>query len=388
MRFKQLNRENTDSIKWALAKKQCKTKSSYVFSIADSDYETAKPIKTSLMKRVEHGAFGYVYQDEAYYSLIQNWYQKRYGCLIDTNDIQYAPSVINAIAVSIMSLTKIHDGIIIQPPVYHMFKQVIQDNNRLVIENKLKKDGLNYSIDYHQLESLFKQGIRTILLCNPHNPVGRVWTKAELETLMTLVKQYHVLVIADEIHGDIIMPNHQFYSMAHFLDEYSKIMIISSPTKVFNLAGLNLAHMIIRDNNIRKKIKHAYQKLHLNSPNIFALTALKSAYKDGEEWLDAQNKHIFQNYYLLKAFFKEKKEFILYPMEGSYLAWIQLVNHIFTVDELIDKLHQYGVFFSNGIKFGPAHDFFRISLACSKEQLTKGLIQVDRCLRDIQKPLI
>jgi len=385
MWFDYLNRENSDSIKWAIAKKKNTTTPNYVFSIADSDYETAPDIKNALIERAKHGAFGYVYQGDDFVQIIQNWYMRRYGCLLDDHSIVSAPSVINAIAVSLLSLTKPHEGIIIQSPVYHMFKQVIEENGRKVITNPLYLNQLTYQMNFKQLEELFKQGYRTMLLCHPHNPVGRVWTKMELVTLLKLIKRYHVLLISDEIHGDLIMPGHKFYSTAHFIDIYDHVIIVSAPTKSFNLAGLDIAHLIIPNENNRKRIKDTYQRLHLIHPNIFGLKAMKTAYQVGDEWLDAQNKHIYQNYLFLKAFCDQRKTLRLYPLEGTYLAWIEVIDECISVKDLIDRCSQRGVFFSPGSTFGNSDSFIRVSLACSKDQLKKGLYVFTQCLDTFKK---
>lgn len=378
--FKTLDRKNTDSIKWAIAKKECQSDQCYLFSIADSDYETGPNVKEAMMQRVDHGAFGYVDKGQDFESIIKAWYKKRFKLEISEDMIISTPSVLNSIAVSLQQLTQKNDGIIIQTPVYHMFKEVINHNHRRVIDNPLKLEGLNYRMDFDHLESLFKQGHKVMIICNPHNPTGRVWTKEELSRLITLAKVYNVLLISDEIHGDIIMPGYEFNSLGQFFDSYQNIIVISAPTKVFNIAGLQIAQMIIKDQTIRQVISDAYLSLHLIRPNLMAMTAMKAAYKEGATWVDAQNKHIYENYLYLVDFLKKEKWFKVYPLEGTYLAWIEINLPKAALNDFIEGLKTYGVFVSPGDKFEHADHFIRFSLACSRQQLIDGLALFKKCL--------
>lgn len=378
--FVTLNRKNTDSIKWNLAEKACENRDCYLFSIADSDYETAPIVKEVMIERVNHGAFGYVNKGDDFETLIKTWYKERFMVDISEDMIISTPSVLNSIAVSLQNLTKEDEGVIIQTPVYHMFKEVIDHNHRLVIDNPLSLEDLNYSMNLSHLETLFQAGHKSIIICNPHNPIGRVWTQEELSQLVELAKIYDVLIISDEIHADIIMPNHHFYSMAHFFNDYKRIIVISAPTKVFNIAGLQIAQVIIKDKEIREKISDAYLRLHLIRPNLMALTALKAAYKEGHQWVEAQNKHIYENYIYLDAFLKDEKWLKLYPLEGTYLAWIEINLPNGSIEEFIEELKHYGVFVSPGQGFQNARNYIRFSLACSKEQLEKGLVLFKKCL--------
>ena len=252
--FNTLNRSNTDSIKWRLAEEKCEGTDCFTFSIADSDYETAPVVKDALLDRVKHGAFGYAGKGNDYEEVIVSWYKDRYLVDITKESIIPAPTVLNALSVAIDCLTEKNDSVIIHTPVYHVFKPVIEHNDRKIVENPLKLDGDYYKIDFDHLENLFKSGIKNFVLCNPHNPVGRVWTKKELDTLVDLAIKYDVLIISDEIHSDIIMPGYKFTSLAKYFNMHDKIIVISAPTKVFNIAGLQIAQMIIENKEIKKII--------------------------------------------------------------------------------------------------------------------------------------
>lgn len=373
--FKTLNRENTDSIKWQRAKNACACDEFYPFSVADSDYQTAPCIKESLLKRVEHGAFGYGGKGEDYEEIIKNWYKRRYDITINEESIIPVPTVLNGLSVLIDLFTTKGDSIIIQTPVYHVFKPLIEDNLRYVIENPLI-DQSKYEIDFQHLETLFKSGYKTFVFCNPHNPVGRVWTKKEIKQVIDLARQYDVLLISDEIHSDIIMPGYEMESLASYFDVYDKIIIISAPTKVFNIAGLQIAQMISCNEEFLSRIKERYKQLHLSTPNLLALNALKAAYKDGDQWVDEQNKHIFSNYTILKEKLENSGYFKVYPLEGTYLVWIKLSHLKISASQFVEEMQTYGVFLSDGKRFGAEDCYFRMSIACSKEQLVKGLSKI------------
>lgn len=378
--FKKINRLQTDSIKWDIAEKECQKKERYCFSIADSDYETAPQVKDALINRAKHGAYGYVNPGKDYKNFVVNWYKDRFSVTIEREDIISSPTVLNALSVVIDACSSPGEEIMIQTPVYHMFKKVIEHNHRIVLDNPLIETNQTYKMDVELIEQQFKNGAKIFVLCNPHNPVARVWTEEELRELVLLAKKYHVLIISDEIHGDIIMPNHHFYSMAHFFNIYDNIVVISAPTKVFNIAGLQIAQLIIHNESLRDRIIRIYEKLHLSTPNLFAVTALKAAYKDGGDWVDQQNEFIYQNYLYMKGFFEGYPWFKVFPLEGTYLSWIKVDSHLFNAQAFVNDIKNLGVFVSPGIEFGHGDSFFRMSLACSREQLEEGLKVIKKYL--------
>lgn len=369
--FKTKNRKNSDSIKWKLAKEQCKTEDCLTFSIADSDYESALEIKQALVKRSDHGAYGYTSVGDDYLSIVRDWFKRRYLTDIEEKWIVPIPTVLNGLSVCISLFTNNKEKVVIQTPVYHVFKPVIESNNRVVLDNKMIIEDKMYKMNLAELEGYFKSGVKTFILCSPHNPVGRVWTKKELSDLIKLCSKYQVLIISDEIHADIIMPNKEFISLAKFFNEYDNIIILSAPTKTFNIAGLQIANIISGRKQLTDQIKTEYQRLHLSTPNLMALAAIKAAYQKGEDWVDKQNNHIYNNYMFMKQYFSENSDIEVFPLEGTYLAWIKLNNYNSTwfVNELCKK----GVVLSDGLKFDEEENFIRFNLACSREQLTSGL---------------
>ncbi|MFW5847744.1 MAG: MalY/PatB family protein [bacterium] len=381
--FKTLNRKNTDSIKWQLAKDISNSDDIYTFSIADSDYETAPAIKKALQNRVKHGAFGYAKPGDNYKDIIYNWYKNRYLAEINKEEILPCPTVLNGLSVSLQIFSNQNEKILIQTPVYHVFKSVIETNQRELAINPLSVKNNKYEIDFLDLEVKFKSGIKVLVFCSPHNPVGRVWSKKELDNVVLLAKKYNVLLISDEIHSDIIMPGNKFISLASYFDQYNKIIVISAPTKVFNIAGLQIAQIITNNKIINNKLKDRFAKLHLSTPNLLAVTALKAAYTKGISWLEAQNKHIYNNYKYMKEYISAYKNlFELFPLEGTYLAWVKINILNYDSTKLTNELAKIGVFLSDGFKFGSDKFFVRISLACSKKQLKNGLTKIIDYLKD------
>lgn len=372
--FQTLNRFNTNARKWDLDRGPF-DEDFLPFSVADSDYKSPKPIIDALRERVNHGAFGYNYVDEAYQKAVQNWFTRHYHYDIKIEEFFQASGVVAALYLAVKGLTKKQDRVVIQTPVYPRFFDVVFDNHRILLVNKLKNNQGHYEMDLEDLESTFKAGAKLFILCNPHNPVGRVWTKSELDRVVGLCKKYDVTLVSDEIHADIILGNHTFTSMGHYLDEYDKIMICTSPNKTFNVAGLHLANIVIRNQYMRELIHHELKVSHSCTPNLFATLACEVAYTVCDEWVLKQNKHVERNFKFMRKFLQERvPELGITKAEGTYLAWLDISflkkDSTVVVKELLD----YGIGLSDGNKFDPdSYSFVRMNLACSKAQLEAGL---------------
>ena len=385
--FETLERRNGDSAKWNAVKSKTDREDYLAFSVADSDYAVAPAIQSALENRVSHGAFGYAAASENYYHAIMRWFETRYALPIRKHWIVPAPKVLNALAVIIKQYSKPGEKVCIQTPVYHVFKPMIETNGREVVENELlySKDG--YAIDFEALEKAFASGVKVFILTSPHNPVGRVWTHDELSKMVRLAKKYDVFVASDEIHADVIMQGNTFVSIGQFFDDYDKMAIIGAASKTFNIAGLQSAHIVIADNDVRKTIKHAYRELHIGTPNLLALKAVEAAYGESGEWVDAQNRHVEANYEALKSFWEkhDAKAHVL-PLEGTYLAWVH-IGFTGMDSETFHKalLEKEAVMVADGKKFGgDGASFIRINLACSRAQLDEGLSRIGNFLRSIQ----
>lgn len=366
-----VNRKNTGAIKWDY---QSNTEA-LPFWIADSDYKTAPVVLEELQEVSKHGVYGYNRIPKRFNQSIISWYKKRYNSEVKENWIVSSTGVILEIRILLDVLTKENDGIILQTPVYHTFHQVINKMNRKIIENKLIKKDDTYIMDYENLESLFKSGFKTMILCSPHNPVGRIWTKEEIQKVIELAKKYNVFLIIDEIHSDLNITNNKFNSGIDFVSLYDNIAICNAPSKAFNLAGLCTSYIIIPNDNIRLKFNNQVDREFLNSPTIFGYQATIKAYEEGEEWINNQNKHIKSNYEYLKKYLNENlKEVKVTKLEGTYLVWLDFSFASLNTQELLQKCTESGLTCSGGVNFCCDYEsYLRFNIACPFEQLKEGL---------------
>ncbi len=373
--FSTIDRSNTAAAKWEMAKERLGRDDILVFSVADSDYEAPKEVKAALQERARHGAYGYTMADGAYYEAVRNFTERRYGLAIDKDWILPAPKVLTALAVMIRALTKKGAKILIQTPVYNNFPPLAEANNRILVKNSLRKENGRFVMDFSRLEEQFAAGVEAMVLCSPHNPVGRVWQKEELARLVALCKQYGVYLLSDEIHADIIMEDHRFISAGEYFDDYKRIAVVTAPSKTFNIAGLHSANIIIKDESLRKQTKRALRSLFLGAPNLLAMEALKAAYTGCDYWIDAQNHHVQKNFETLRAAFSSWNEDVyVAPLEGTYLAWVDVSTFGLTGETAAERLARVGIVVADGGVYGEeGKDYLRINLACSREQLEEGL---------------
>ena len=366
---KPVNRKKTGSIKWD---KQTNT-AALPFWMADADYQTAPVILESLVKRVKMGHFGYTYERPEYFQSIINWYALRYHVAVKEKWIIPVPGVVLALKLAVEAFTAPHHQIVIQTPVYHQFFRVIKDCSRTIVENKLINRAERYEIDFLDLEEKFKAGATMLIFCNPHNPVGRVWTKAELTQVVNLCESYGVYLVSDEIHSDFIMPNGQFTSLQAL--PYQKLITCSAPSKTFNLAGLVSSYVIISDSKVFELYERQKAQQFTPHVNIFAIEATIAGYFYGAPWVDAQNEHIYENYQLLLNFLTvEFPQVRISALEGTYLAWLNFTYLGKTSQELVDELANAGISVSSGSTFGLGYEgYLRFNLACTRSQLKAGL---------------
>lgn len=367
----EINRKNTSTYKWDF---QTDNKN-LPFWIADSDYQTAPCVKEELKEVANFGVYGYNSVPDKFKEAICNWYKKRYNATIQNDWIIPTSGVILEIRILLEILTKENEGIILQTPVYHTFHQVINGMNRKIIENKLIKKDDTYIMDYDNLEERFKEGYKIMILCSPHNPVGRIWTKEEIEQVILLAKKYNVFVIIDEIHSDLNMGIRKFTSGADFVDIYDNIAICNAPSKTFNLAGLHTAYIIIPKEDIRTKYNNQTDREFLNGPSVFGYQALISAYEQGDNWVDAQNEHLKKNYQYLKEYLnKELPELVVTKLEGTYLVWLDLSYTNLSTEALLEKTNKAGITCSGGVAFCKDYEsYLRFNIACPFNQLEEGL---------------
>ena len=349
--------------------------------VADMDFKTAPCIIQSLEKRVKQGIFGYVKVPQEYYDATVSWFKKRHKWTINPDRIIYTTGVVPAMSAVIKTFCKEGDKVLLQTPVYNCFFSSIRNNGCEIVDSPLVYENSTYKIDYEDFEKKASDpNTKIFLLCNPHNPAGRVWRKEELEKLSHICVKHDVLVVSDEIHCEIVMPKNEYIPFASINKETAKnSVILSSPTKSFNIAGLQIANIICPNETIQKQIDKAININEICDVNPFGVEALISAYTQGGDWIDELNTYICNNYTLLKNFFT--RYFPSCPvvkMEGTYLAWVDIQATGKTSEEICELLTQKAkVRLNPGTMYG-TEGFVRVNLACSQGLLQQALIQIKK----------
>lgn len=380
------DRRDTDSYKWDSAPEA----DIIPLWVADMDFETFPAITEALQRRVAHGIFGYTRVPEAYYEAVCRWFKKRHGWHINREDIIYTSGVVPAVSAVIKALTLPGDQVIVQGPVYNCFFSSIRNNGCEMVSNSLiyNKEELRYEIDFDDLERKLKhERARLMLLCNPHNPGGRVWTRDELTRVAELCRKYGVRVVSDEIHCELTLYDNEYVPFGSLPDELSRDSITCcSPSKAFNTAGLQIANIVCRDAEVRNRINRAININEVCDVNPFGVIALQAAYSDeGYEWLTQLRKYISANYdLLLERFARELPKCKVMRMEGTYLAWIDCSELHISSDEIEEMLmHENKVWVNAGSMYGAeGAAFIRINMACTSELLNEGITRIVNGLGD------
>lgn len=380
------DRRGTDSYKWDSAPEA----DIIPLWVADMDFETFPTITEALQRRVAHGIFGYTRVPEAYYEAVCRWFKKRHGWHINHEDIIYTSGVVSAVSAVIKALTLPGDQVIVQGPVYNCFFSSIRNNGCEMVSNSLiyNKEELRYEIDFDDLERKLKhERARLMLLCNPHNPGGRVWTRDELTRVAELCRKYGVRVVSDEIHCELTLYDNEYVPFGSLPDELSRDSITCcSPSKAFNTAGLQIANIVCRDAEVRNRIDRAININEVCDVNPFGVIALQAAYSDeGYEWLTQLRKYISANYdLLLERFARELPKCKVMRMEGTYLAWIDCSELHIPSDEIEKMLmHENKVWVNAGSMYGAeGAAFIRINMACTSELLNEGITRIVNGLGD------
>lgn len=374
------DRRGTDSYKWDSAPEA----DIIPLWVADMDFETFPGITEALQRRVAHGIFGYTRVPEAYYEAVCRWFGKRHGWHINREDIIYTSGVVPAVSAVIKALTLPGDQVIVQGPVYNCFFSSIRNNGCEMVSNSLiyNKEELRYEIDFDDLERKLKhERARLMLLCNPHNPGGRVWTRDELTRVAELCRKYGVRVVSDEIHCELTLYDNEYVPFGSLPDELSRGSITCcSPSKAFNTAGLQIANIVCRDAEVRNRIDRAININEVCDVNPFGVIALQAAYSDeGYEWLTQLRKYISANYdLLLERFARELPKCKVMRMEGTYLAWIDCTQLHIPSDEIEEMLmHENKVWVNAGSMYGAeGAAFIRINMACTSKLLNEGITRI------------
>ena len=380
-----IDRHNTASEKWDGVEGYFGEKGLLPMWVADMDFRVPEPVTEALRKTVEHGVYGYTMRPDSYFESVIGWMKRRHGWTINEEWICHSPGVVTALSCIVQSFTEPGDKVVIQPPVYPPFSRVVLSNGRRLVHNRLTLEAGRYSMDYDDLRKNLDSGVKLLILCSPHNPVGRVWTRDELEELGSICLERGVLVVADELHEDIVFGGHAHTPFASISDEFSRNTIVcTGPTKTFNLAGLETSNIIIPNENLRQAFLTTMARNNLMHVNSFGLVATESAYRFGEEWLEQLLEYLRRNLDFLTRYIAENIEGIrVIRPEGTYLVWLDCRELGMDQGELERFcLREAKVALNQGYTFGPGGEgFVRMNIACPRSTLLEGLRRIDQAMK-------
>lgn len=379
-------RRNTRSYKWDSAADD----NVLPLWVADMDFRTAPAVVEALERRVKHGIFGYVKVPDEYYQAVTNWFARRHGWQFPKEWMIYTSGVVPAISAIIKALAEPGDGIVVQTPVYNCFFSSIRNNGCRIVSNPLIYDGRTYRMNFEDLETKTADpNVKAMLLCNPHNPAGRVWTRDELIRLGEICRRNHVTVISDEIHCELVFPGHTYLPFASISDQHlwNSVTCIS-PSKSFNLAGLQIANIIARDDALRQRIDRAININEVCDVNPFGVEATIAAYNQGEEWLMQLLGYLHGNYEALCEFFgKYLPQIAVTELEGTYLVWTDCRKLGLSSDVLQSRLlAEAGVWLNSGTMYGAEGEgFMRWNIACPRSVLVQAMERFRDFVDSLQK---
>ena len=370
--------------------------------VADMDFKAAPAILEAVRKRAEHGVFGYTVVEEDYYVAVINWFRRRHNWRIHREEILYTTGVVPAMSVAIKALTMPGEKVLILSPDYNCFFSSIRNNGCEVLETPLrlisppklggaggglKKPQPSFEVDFIDFEAKCADEKTTVfLLCNPHNPTGRVWTKEELERMNDICLKHNVKVVSDEIHCELIMPGHTFQPFAAVSEACRKnSVILNSPSKSFNIAGLQTANIIVSNPSWRRRINRAININEVCDVNPFGPVALIAAYNESEEWIDELNQYLWGNYTVLCDFIeKNLPQWKVCPLEGTYLPWVDVSAMGIPVEELCDRLlREAKVWINPGTMYGPesGKGYVRFNIATQRTRLIEALERIKKYIK-------
>lgn len=373
-----IDRKGTRSLKYDFAVRRGKPKDVLPLWVADMDFQTSSYITEALEDMVKHGVFGYSESEEHYFEAVQNWMERHYNWHVKESWMTKTPGIVFALAMAVKAYTQENDAVLIQPPVYYPFKEVVEDNHRRLVNNTLVLGGDGtYTIDYEDFEKkIIEENVKLFILCNPHNPVGRVWTREELERLGDICLKHGVFVVSDEIHADFVFERkHTVFSEVK--EAYRDIsMICTSPSKTFNIAGLQISNIFISNPEKATAFRRQVAAAGYSQVGLPGLVACEAAYRHGDEWLEGVLAYIKANAEFTRAYLQEHLPRVkMTKLEGTYLVWLDFRDYGLTDKELDEKiLNQAGLWLDSGAVFGKCGEGFqRINIACPRKTLHQAL---------------
>lgn len=381
-----INRRNTDCLKFDFAERRGMPKDVLPLWVADMDFQTSSYIQDALEERVKHGIFGYSETTKPYFEAVSGWMKTHHDWEIKENWIIKTPGIVFALAMAVKTFTNVGDNVLIQLPVYYPFSEVITDNGRNIVSNTLYLgDDNRYHIDYEDFEKkITENNIKLFLLCNPHNPVGRVWTKEELTKLGNICVKYGVTVVSDEIHQDFVFKGkHQVF--ANIKKKFADITVTcTAPSKTFNIASLMVSNIIISNPELKKKFRQEVNAAGISQIGVMGLIACEAAYKNGGEWYEAMLSYVNDNIEFTKKYVENNLKGVnMVEHEGTYLVWLDFRQTGLSVDELEDTIiNKAGLWLDSGKIFGESgRGFQRINVACPRSILKEALDRINKAIQ-------
>lgn len=383
---KKVERKGTNSIKWDYCDKFLGGEGLLPLWVADMDFQPPWQIKESIVKRAGHEIYGYTPTPDSCSEALKRWAKKRYDLHIEKEWINYTPGIVTGLSLIVQTFTEPGDKVIIQPPVYPPFFGVVEKNKRQVVNNPLRLEDGQYRFDFEQLKEIIDENTKMLILCNPHNPVGRVWNKEELEALYKITNKHDILVVADEIHADIVYSDYKFTPFTKVAEsKEAKIITCMAPSKTFNIAGLQTSAVIIPNDSLRRKFKTTLECLAIHGLNALGTVAFEAAYTHGEPWLEELIEYLESNIKFVKDYCASKIPTLkIGQIEGTYLVWIDF-SKLSKDPKVIRKivLDDAKVGLNEGHTFGTGGEcFMRMNVGCSRTILEAALQRIEKAILD------
>lgn len=381
-----IDRKNTNCFKWDILSKEGKNSDDIIpMWVADMDFYVPPAVTEEMQKVLDRQIFGYQFTDDAYEQAIISWMHRRHHYDIEKDWICYTPNVVSGLCAAIEAVSEPGDEIIIQTPVYGPFYSSIKDNDRAIVESPMKEDHGYYTMDFEDFEKKITPKTKAMILCNPHNPCGRVWTKEELQTLADICLKHNLYIISDDIHGDLVYKGHPHTVIASLSEEIAdRCIVCTAPSKTFNLAGMQIAHCMIKNPELRKRFKHTFERLHIGGGNSFEEAMVIGAYDRSEQWVDELVAYLEDNVDLFVDYIHENiPKLNVYKPEGTYLVWVdcralgipQKDLKAFFMEKC--KLHVH-----DGLFFGAKGEgYVRFNLACPRSLVKEALERMQKVIQ-------
>jgi cysteine-S-conjugate beta-lyase len=383
-----VEREGTNCVKYDLRLETFGKKDIIPMWVADMDFKTPEFIIDKLRSRLQHEIMGYSFRPDEFYNSISRWVEKRHGWKVDKEWICFCPGIVPALNLSTLTFTRPGDSIIVQPPVYTPFFSAVETHGRNIVYNQLiEKDG-KWSMDLESLSASVSESTKMIIISNPHNPVGRAWSRQELEALAAICLKNNILILSDEIHCDLVLPGYSHTPVASISDAIAEITVTClAPSKTFNLAGLSTSTLIIPNHVLRKYFNRKIESLHIGNGNIFGTVASISAYSEGEEWLDQLMEYLAKNVEFVTNFCRENiPEIIPVRSEATYMIWLDCRKLGMSGKELQDFfVGKAAIGMNEGSSFGPGGEgFMRMNIGTTMQIITRAMEQIEKAVKSIR----